>query len=239
MTEDLFSQLDLSIGKSMAGDKDAVVGSKNAVVGNNDAAQKIPIADGELTLYPHCFSTAEADHYFAQLQETIAWTQEKISMYGKTHNVPRLSAWYSDDGIPYTYSGITAYGLAWTESLQVIKTRVEQLAATHFNSVLANLYRDGADSVSWHADDEAELGPAPVIASVSLGQERIFQLKHKFDKTLKTNVLLPHGSVLIMRGETQRHWLHQIAKSRRAMSPRINLTFRLVDKRLAEASVKR
>ena len=225
MTEDLFSQLDLSMDKPSCD--------------NKDTALKIPIIDGELTLYPHCFSTTEADHYFAQLQETIAWTQEKITMYGKTHNVPRLSAWYGDESVPYTYSGITAYGLPWTESLQAIKERAEQLAKARFNSVLANLYRDGADSVSWHADDERELGATPVIASVSLGQERTFQLKHKFDKTLKTNILLPHGSVLVMSGTTQQYWLHQIAKTRRAIAPRINLTFRWVDKRLAEASAKR
>ena len=223
--DDLFSRAGLSMDKP----------EEHA----SNAAEKISLVDGELALYRHCFSTNQADHYFAQLQETLAWTQEKITMYGKTHNVPRLSAWYGDESIPYTYSGITAYGLSWTESLQAIKARVEQLAMARFNSVLANLYRDGADSVSWHADDEKELGSTPVIASVSLGQERIFQLKHKFDKTQKANILLPHGSVLIMRGATQQHWLHQIAKSRRAMSPRINLTFRLVNKRLAEASVKR
>ena len=209
------------------------------VVDEESAVQEIPLVDGELTLYRNGFSAQEADEYFTQLQDTLAWTQEKITMYGKTHNVPRLSAWYGDERVPYTYSGITAYALPWTESLQTIKARVEQLAGAQFNSVLANLYRDGADSVSWHADDESELGPEPVIASVSLGQERTFQLKHKFNKALKTDVLLTHGSVLIMRGATQRHWLHQIAKSRRAMSPRINLTFRWVDKRLAEALVKR
>jgi len=224
MTMDLFSQADLSIDESDQSFK--------------NTAQKIPLVDGQLVLYPHCFSTAEANHYFEQLQETVAWTQEKITMYGKTHNVPRLSAWYGDEKIPYTYSGITAYGLPWTESLQAIKSRVEQLAAVQFNSVLANLYRDGADSVSWHADDEPELGPAPVIASVSLGQERTFQLKHKFDKTLKANVLLPSGSVLVMSGATQQNWLHQIAKSRRIMGPRINLTFRWVDKHLASVSAK-
>ncbi|MGB1191820.1 MAG: alpha-ketoglutarate-dependent dioxygenase AlkB family protein [Pseudomonadales bacterium] len=224
MTMDLFSQADLSIDESDQSFK--------------NTAQKIPLVDGQLVLYPHCFSTAEANHYFEQLQETVAWTQEKITMYGKTHNVPRLSAWYGDEKIPYTYSGITAYGLPWTESLQAIKSRVEQLAAVQFNSVLANLYRDGADSVSWHADDEPELGPAPVIASVSLGQERTFQLKHKFDKTLKANVLLPSGSVLVMSGATQQNWLHQIAKSRRIMAPRINLTFRWVDKHLASVSAK-
>ena len=225
MTKDLFSQA-----------QDA---TNTLVVDDKNAVQEIPLVDGDLTLYRNGFSTQEADEYFTQLQDTLAWTQEKITMYGKTHNVPRLSAWYGDERVPYTYSGITAYGLPWTESLQTIKARVEQLAGAQFNSVLANLYRDGADSVSWHADDESELGPAPVIASVSLGQERTFQLKHKSDKTLKTNVLLPHGSVLVMRGATQQHWLHQIAKSRRVMSPRINFTFRLVDKRLAEASVKR
>jgi len=195
------------------------------VVDAESAVQEIPLVDGELTLYRNGFSAQEADEYFTQLQDTLAWTQEKITMYGKTHNVPRLSAWYGDERVPYTYSGITAYGLPWTESLQTIKARVEQLAGAQFNSVLANLYRDGADSVSWHADDESELGREPVIASVSLGQERTFQLKHKFNKALKTNVLLPHGSVLIMRGATQRHWLHQLQKAAALCHPELILPF--------------
>ena len=200
--------------------------------------EKIPLVDGELALYENAFSHAAADRYFESLQQSLEWTQEKITMYGKTHNVPRLSAWYADSGIPYTYSGITAYGLSWTKPLLEIKQRVEQLAGVNFNSVLANLYRDGSDSVSWHADDEIELGPKPVIASLSLGYERVFQLKHKTNKQLKANFLLPHGSVLVMSGSTQQHWLHQIAKSKKSMGPRINLTFRYVDKELAQAVVK-
>lgn len=202
----------------------------------SDLKQDIPLVDGELALYSNLFSSQEADDYFKTLLDDIPWTQEKITMYGKTHNVPRLSAWYGDAEIPYTYSGITAYALPWTHSLQVIKDRIELVSHARFNSVLVNLYRDGNDSVSWHADDERELGPKPEIASLSLGHARSFQLKHKTNKSLKKSLLLPHGSLLLMRGETQKNWLHQIAKSRKPMAARINLTFRWVDAALAQRS---
>jgi alkylated DNA repair dioxygenase AlkB len=117
-----------------------------------------------------------------------------------------------------------------------IRRRLETAAAVEFNSVLANLYRDGSDSNGWHADDEVELGDAPVIASVSFGQPRVFQMKHRTDKQQKFKLELPHGSVLMMRGETQKNWLHQIAKSRRSMTARINLTFRWVDPLLAKSA---
>ena len=202
----------------------------------SDLKQDIPLVDGELALYPDLFSLSEANDYFKTLLDDTPWTQEEITMYGKTHNVPRLSAWYGDAEIPYTYSGITAYALPWTHSLQIIKDRIERVSHTKFNSVLVNLYRDGNDSVSWHADDELELGPQPEIASLSLGHARSFQLKHKTDKSQKHSLLLPHGSVLLMRGQTQKNWLHQIAKSRRPMGARINLTFRWVDAALAQRS---
>lgn len=205
---------------------------------SDTAGQQILLDGGDLTLFAQAFASDEADHYFTTLHEQLQWTQEKIAMYGKTHNVPRLSAWYGDNNIPYTYSNITAYGLPWTPALAEIKTRVEQLAAAQFNSVLANLYRDGGDGVSWHADDERELGSQPVIASVSFGFEREFQFKHKRNKNQRAKLLLPHGSVLVMRGDTQRNWLHQIAKSKRAMEARINLTFRNVDAALAQAAIK-
>ncbi|HNN87507.1 MAG TPA: alpha-ketoglutarate-dependent dioxygenase AlkB, partial [Pseudomonadales bacterium] len=141
----------------------------------------------------------------------------------------RLTAWYGDEGSRYQYSAVNLHALPWTPTLLNIKQRVEAHSdGITFNSVLLNLYRNGSDGVAWHSDNEAELGPKPIIASVSFGQERPFQLRHIQDKNLKYSLPLPHGSLLIMRGETQRNWLHQIPKSAKAMAPRINLTFRVV-----------
>lgn len=193
------------------------------------AEQTISLQGGELCYYPRFFSQQQADSLLNHFKQQLPWSQERITMFGKRLLVPRLSAWFADDQLPYTYSGITHHGLAWTAELIAIRHRLEATAGVEFNSVLANLYRDGNDSNGWHADNEVELGAAPVIASVSLGQPRFFQMKHRHQKQLKFKLELPHGSVLIMRGETQRNWLHQIAKSRRSMEARVNLTFRWVD----------
>lgn len=201
--------------------------------------QIIALQDAELHYYPNFFPKQLADDYLHHFEQQLPWRQEKITMFGKHMFVPRLSAWYADNQLPYTYSGITHHGLEWTKELMLIRRQLELAAGAEFNSVLANLYRDGRDSNGWHADDEPELGAKPVIASVSLGEPRVFQLKHRTNKQLKYKLLLPHGSVLIMQGETQANWLHQIAKSRRKLSERINLTFRWVDPLLARQSVKR
>lgn len=191
-------------------------------------AYAVEIPDGELFLYPHFFTVDEADRYYQQLLDQIKWQQETIQMYGKQLKVPRLTAWYGEQGKAYTYSGIHHDALAWIGPLLEIKSRIESVAVTGFNSVLLNLYRDGNDGVAWHSDDEPELGPQPVIASVSFGEARVFQLRHKHNHAPKKNLLLPHGSLLIMRGNTQSNWLHQIAKSKKPMGPRINLTFRAI-----------
>jgi alkylated DNA repair dioxygenase AlkB len=141
--------------------------------------------------------------------------------------VPRLSAWYGDAGAVYTYSGLRLEPLPWTPVLLEIKQATERLSGTRFNSVLLNLYRDGQDSMGWHSDDEPELGPEPVIASVSLGALRRFVFQHK-KRRWRIALDLEPGSVLLMAGATQHHWRHALPKTRRPVAPRINLTFRTI-----------
>lgn len=189
--------------------------------------QHIRLPDADMLYFPAFWAPAEADHYRQQLEEGIDWQQGHVTVYGKTYQEPRLSAWYGDAGCAYTYSGLYHTPLPWTPLLLAIRARVEACAeGATFNSVLANRYRDGADGVAWHSDDEKELGPAPVIASVTVGQPRPFQMRHRGDTRLQYSLLLPHGSLLLMRGKTQRYWQHRIPKSSAACRPRINLTFR-------------
>ena len=181
-----------------------------------------------MIFYPAFFSAPEADRLLRELRDTTAWRQESIKLYGKTIQVPRLTAWYGDEGTSYIYSGIKNVPLPWTPVLREIKRAVEPPAGVVFNSVLLNRYRTGQDSVSWHADDEPEFGEQPVIASVSFGGTRTFQLKHKKRQELKASVELTHGSLLIMRGGTQANWLHRIPKTARMVEERLNLTFRAI-----------
>lgn len=182
--------------------------------------------DGELQLAHSAFDTP--NELFDQVLLNLHWRQQQIVVFNRSHNEPRLSAWYGDPGCSYTYSGITLQPLRWIEPLLKIKKTCEELCGATFNSVLANLYRDGNDSMGWHADDEPELGPNPTIASVSFGAERRFDLRHKVTKE-KVQVILPHGSILIMSGETQAHWMHSIAKTKKVSEPRVNLTYRFIN----------
>jgi len=188
----------------------------------------LDMPDAEVLLFPGFFPAVEADALFAVLTTNIAWRQDKIMMYGREIDQPRLVAWYGDAGKSYTYSGITLTPQPWTPELLQIRQRVEPVAGVAFNSVLLNLYRSERDSVGWHSDDEPELGTNPVIASVSFGAARAFQFKHKTDPQLRAAVDLTHGSLLVMRGTTQHFWKHQIPKSTRPHAPRINLTFRII-----------
>ncbi|BAU14042.1 2OG-Fe(II) oxygenase [Leptolyngbya sp. NIES-3755] len=183
--------------------------------------------NGTVFLYPNLFDETEADRLYSELLIDIDWQQEHLKIYGKNVLLPRLTAWYGEK--QYTYSGIEMQPRSWTESLLIIKSRIEPLSNTHFNSVLLNLYRDGNDSVSWHSDDEPELGKNPIIGSVSFGATRRFSLKHRYDRNLKRiDVELTHGSFLLMAEETQHYWLHQIPKTKKSTTPRINLTFRMI-----------
>jgi alkylated DNA repair dioxygenase AlkB len=163
-----------------------------------------------------------------ELRDTTVWRQESFTLYGKTINFPRLTAWFGDEGTSYVYSGIRNIPLPWTPAILEVKAAIEPPSGVVFNSVLLNRYRTGRDSVSWHADDEPEFGENPVIASVSFGGTRTFQLKHKKRKDLKASVELTHGSLLIMRGGTQANWLHQVPKTGKHVEERLNLTFRMV-----------
>jgi alkylated DNA repair dioxygenase AlkB len=190
---------------------------------------EIAIPDGRLELYSHTFNQAQASTYYQRLAAEVNWRQDHITLFGQSQPLPRLTAWYGDSGRAYTYSGITMVPTPWTPLLGEIKARVESLAGVPFNSVLLNLYRTGQDGVSWHADDEPELKRGYPIASVSFGGTRRFLLKHKTDPTLaKVDLTLTSGSVLLMLNTTQDHWLHQVPKTKKAVDPRINLTFRFI-----------
>jgi alkylated DNA repair dioxygenase AlkB len=188
----------------------------------------------ELKLYRHWLSAHQGWAFFDEFQHGLQWQQSVIQLYGKCVPIPRLNAWYGDPDSHYSYSGIALDPQPWTPTLAELKRLVEASAGSAFNSVLVNLYRNGRDGVAWHSDDEPELGPTPVIASVSLGETRRFSLKQRKDKfpgvdvLQKFDVWLEHGSLLLMLGETQRYWCHQIPKTAKAVGPRINLTFRTI-----------
>lgn len=192
-----------------------------------EGGRVVNIRDGAYRYWPRLFKTDEANHYLETLDAKIAWRQESMQIYGKEVNFPRLTAWYGDQDKPYTFSGITLQPHPWSSELRAIKEDIEPIAGVKFNSVLLNLYRDGKDSISWHTDAEAELGQNPVIASVNFGAERTFQLRHIKTKE-RINIELGHGSLLIMEGTLQHFWQHQVPKTKKPKSARINLTFRVI-----------
>lgn len=193
---------------------------------NNESHWK-QIPNGEYLYVQNFLTTEESSLYFNSFLKEIEWKQESMNMYGKEINFPRLTAWYGENDKPYTFSGITLKPHHWTKSLLNIKSKIEPLAETSFNSVLLNLYRDGNDSISWHTDAEKELGTNPIIASVNFGATRKFQLRHKETKE-KIELQLSHGSLLIMGGQLQHYWQHQVPKTKQAVKERINLTFRVI-----------
>lgn len=199
-----------------------------ATAGGGPRGEQIALRDADLTLYRQVWTPEAAAALFARLLAEVAWEQHELRLFGRQVSAPRLSAWYGDRGAVYAYSGLRLSPREWTASLAEIKARVEELCGQTFNSVLANRYRDGADSMGWHSDDERELGPEPVIASVSLGAARAMRLRHKRERGLTHRLVLPDASVLVMRGATQRCWQHSVPKTRRDIAPRINLTFRTV-----------
>lgn len=184
--------------------------------------------DGEAFFLNDFFTMRDSDHYLELLTEEIQWRQEPIVIMGRTIMQPRLTALYGESGKPYRYSGITMTPHPWTPILLDIKTRIESVANHRFTTALLNLYRNGEDSMGWHSDDEKELGRHPVIASVSFGAARTFQLRHRTDTSIRVDIVLEHGSLLIMRGPTQHHWLHRLPKRTRISEPRINITFRTI-----------
>ena len=193
-----------------------------------ESYERITLRDAELGWHSQAFAPAEAARLFAELQESLPWHQEQLVIFGRERPVPRLVSWHGDPAARYAYSGVLHEPAAWTPALTHIRERVEQLSGSRFNSVLANLYRDGRDGMGWHSDDEPELGQNPVIASVSLGATRRFRLRHRRERGLTHALELMDGSVLVMAGPTQHHWQHSITKTARPVGPRINLTYRQI-----------
>ncbi|QXP61464.1 alpha-ketoglutarate-dependent dioxygenase AlkB family protein [Olleya sp. HaHaR_3_96] len=189
---------------------------------------KLNLPDAEISYFPKFFNLEEANTYFELLLNDIPWQQDDITVFGKTYAQPRLTALFGHSDKPYSYSNIIMHPRGFTSALSDIKKKIDEQAETIFTTCLANLYRDGQDSNGWHADNEKTLGTNPIIASITFGGPRYFNLKHKDNKDLKHKLLLEHGSLLLMKGTTQHHWLHQIAKTRQEVKPRINLTFRII-----------
>ncbi|MFT6796313.1 MAG: alkylated DNA repair dioxygenase AlkB [Maribacter sp.] len=190
--------------------------------------QHLNLPDSAITYYPNFMDSIVADDYFTLLKYNTAWQQDDIKVFGKVYAQPRLTALYANNNKPYSYSNITMKPYEFTKELQCIKEKIEVLSKCNFTTCLLNLYRDGKDSNGWHADNEKELGQNPAIASISLGEPRYFHLKHNTIPDLKHKILLEHGSLLLMTGETQHFWKHQIPKTAKLIGERINLTFRVI-----------
>lgn len=192
--------------------------------------QALPLPGAELSLWPQWLHRAKADALLAELQATIPWETHRIRIYGREVDSPRLSRWIGDDDATYVYSRTRFEPRPWTPLLTALRERVEVACDTRFNSVLANLYRNGHDSMGWHSDNELELGPQPVIASLSLGAVRRFRLKpRRAENGRDVHVIeLGHGSLLRMAGDTQRLYLHDLPKTSASVGPRLNLTFRQI-----------
>ena len=190
--------------------------------------ENLPLPGADLLWDPAWLAPARADALMAALRAEVPWETHRIRMFGRWVDSPRRSCWIGDPGASYVYSGARFEPRPWSPSLSSLCEDLQEAVGASFNSVLANLYRDGGDAMGWHSDDEPELGPRPVIASVSLGQPRRFKLKHRQDPACQLDLELPHGSLLVMRGDTQARFKHALPRSARPMGPRINLTFRLI-----------
>jgi alkylated DNA repair dioxygenase AlkB len=182
----------------------------------------------EYDFYPSWLAPDEASVWRDSLLADVPWRQETITLFGQSHPVPRLSAWFGDSRATYSYSGIRHTPLPWSPLLSRIRDRVSTTAHAPFNSVLVNWYRDGHDANGWHADDEPELGPRPVIASLSLGESRSFRFRRRDDHRIVHALTLAHGDLLVMKGESQSQWQHTIPRTKKPVAGRLNLTFRQI-----------
>jgi alkylated DNA repair dioxygenase AlkB len=189
----------------------------------------LEMPDADVSILHGVSMALSYDEMLDSLIEQIDWRQESVRIYGKVHPQPRLISWYGDTGKNYEYSGIRLSPLPWTDLLKNIKQEVEAASDSEFNSVFLNLYRDHNDSMGFHSDDERELGPLPTIASVTFGATRTFVMKHKLNTEIPTvKIPLDTGSVLLMKGVTQKYWKHGIMKQAQPCGPRVNLTFRTI-----------
>jgi len=184
--------------------------------------------EGQAFYYPQLFHEKESSRFFNYLKTNVPWKQEPIKIFGREILQPRLTALYGDPALPYSYSGIRMMPLAFTDPLLEIKSRLEAVTGVVFTHALLNYYRNGQDSMGWHRDNEKSLGPNPVIGSVSFGAGRSFHLRHYKDKKPKISLFLENGSCLLMKGDTQQFWEHQVPKTRVETGERLNLTFRTI-----------
>ena len=194
---------------------------------SNNESQSLPLADAKVQYLPNWLDNESANSLLDIFHRELDWREGHIHIFGKVVKIPRLQAWYGDTGTDYQYSGTSMTPLPWHVELSLLKVQCEQACGVSFNSVLANLYRYGQDSMGMHSDNEPELGRKPVIASVSLGQVRNLDFQHKRSGE-KFRLPLEHGSLLIMSGDTQQYWQHGIAKTKKEIGARINLTFRQI-----------
>lgn len=183
--------------------------------------------EGKVNYYGRIFSPEEADFYLNKLLETIDWRNDEAVIFGKRIITRRKVAWYGEEPYEYTYSNTTKHALPWTRELLDLKARIEMETGETFNSCLLNLYHDGDEGMAWHSDGEADLKKDGSIGSLSFGAERKFAFKHKKTKE-KAELILEHGSLLVMKDTTQTHWLHRLPPTRRITAPRVNLTFRTI-----------
>lgn len=190
------------------------------------ADMPLVLPDADLRFTADWLDPTTADTWLADLQAQTPWDRPEVFVHGRAHPVPRLLAWYGDAHCAYRYSGLLHQPLPWTALLSTIRARVQEAAGQALNGVLLNYYRDGQDSMGWHSDDETVLGRNPLIVSLNLGGPRRFDLRRKGQTRIEHSLVLGHGSLLVMAGTTQHYWQHQVAKTRAACAPRINLTFR-------------
>lgn len=194
-----------------------------------DPSENLLPQDGEVNYYGQLLSQTSADQYLAALFENIAWRHDEAVIYGKRIITKRKVAWYGDEPFSYTYSKTTKHALPWTKELLNLRKIAQETTGEIFNSCLLNLYHSGEEGMAWHSDAEKDLKKNGAIASISLGAARKFAFKHKATKET-LSVLLKHGSLLVMKGATQSHWLHRLPQSKKVTEPRINLTFRTIEK---------
>lgn len=194
--------------------------------------EPILLSQADLRWNPAWLPSADADYLLDSLQPGLPWARHRLRLFGREVEAPRLSCWIGDPGTTYRYSGATFAPHPWPDVLRPVRKAVSEAAGAPFNSVLANLYRDGRDAMGWHSDDERELGPQPVIASLSLGATRRFVLKARVadsaGRFARHVIELPHGSLLVMAGDTQQNYRHALPRTARPAGPRINLTFRYI-----------
>lgn len=191
------------------------------------SSEPVELLPYDLSAVMHRGAIPNPEEVMAALMDSVPWQGRQIQMFGRWVDEPRLSSWHGDPGAEYRYSGVTLKPQPWSTDLAILKQICEAVSGAPFNSVLANLYRTGRDSMGWHSDDEPELGPEPVIASISLGAVRRFDLRHRATKET-VQVHLGPGDVLVMSHSSQRSWMHQVPRTTKVSEPRINLTFRQI-----------